>query len=174
MSLLADAIQFATEAHRNKKRKFDNTAYVRHPLSVMGILTEFYLENEAALAAAVLHDTVEDCEDVTLEVIHERFAEIVAGYVFYATEKSQKADGNRKIRKEIDREHYARGTQVSQDIKLADMIDNIPTMVLYTPDFALVYLDEKLQLLGALKKCNPVLKARAIKLISDMHNLLIK
>jgi (p)ppGpp synthase/HD superfamily hydrolase len=173
MPLIEKALQFAMEAHRGQIRKFDGVAYIKHPLSVMGILTEFYTEQEV-LASAILHDTVEDCEDITLEVIHERFAEIVAGYVFYVSEKSQKADGNRKIRKEIDREHYAKGTKVSQDIKIADMLDNIPTIALYTPEFALMYLDEKLQLLGALKKCTPALKVRAIKMIYDMFTFLNK
>lgn len=165
MSLLNDAILFATEAHKGQFRKFDYTAFIRHPLSVMGIMSQ-YTDDPSALAASVLHDTVEDCDDITLEVIHERFGEIVAGYVFYVTEKSTKNDGNRKKRKEIDRIHYSVGTKISQEIKVADAIDNIPSMVLYNTEFSKLYIKEKLSLLYDLTKANSDIKQKAYNLIN--------
>lgn len=171
MSLLCEAIDFAIEAHKGKVRRFSNTAYIQHPLAVMGILTEFY-DSEEVLAAAVLHDTVEDCEDITLEVIHERFAETVAGIVFYVTEISQKSDGNRAVRKAIDLRHYAAGPPESQDLKCADIIHNVPSIVQFDPEFAWVYLKEKEQLLNALEKCNPILKTRTYTLLYNMYNFL--
>ena len=164
--LLQDSIKFAVEAHQGQFRKFDKSAYIKHPLSVMGMMTEF-TSDESVLSACVLHDTVEDCKDVTLEVIHERFGEIVAGYVFYTTEMSKKSDGDRSFRKEIDRRHYSKGSEFSQNIKLLDMIDNIPTIVLFDPKFSMTYINEKLQLIQVLKKGNMILQKRALSLISD-------
>lgn len=169
MSILEEAIIFATEAHKNQRRKFDNSPYIRHPLSVMGMMTEFS-NDPAVLAACVLHDTVEDCADITLEVIHERFGEIVAGYVFYVTEKAQKSDGIRVARKNIDKKHYSRGTAVSQNIKIIDALDNVPSMFLYDPKFAIIYTGEKLNLLDSLDKCNKVLYNRATDLFVRMLN----
>ena len=165
--VINDAVSFAIEAHKGQVRKFDNTPYIRHPLSVMGMMTEF-TDDPAVLAACVLHDTVEDCQDVTLEVIHERFGELVAGYVFYATEKSNKLDGIRKIRKAIDRFHYSCGTSVSQDIKVLDMIDNVPSMFHVNKEFALRYVEEKISLLNVLNKCNPILKTRIFNIIEKL------
>ena len=134
------------------------------------MMTEF-TSDPAILAACVLHDTVEDCADVTLEVIHERFGELVAGYVFFVTEKSQKSDGNRKVRKEIDNEHYSRGSSVSQDIKICDLIHNVPSMVLYDPEFAKVYIEEKLNLLMVLSRAEPALKRRAYNLLYKLRRM---
>jgi guanosine-3',5'-bis(diphosphate) 3'-pyrophosphohydrolase len=167
MGLIEEALVFAIEAHKNTFRKYDNTPYIRHPMAVMGIMTLITTE-EAALAAALLHDTVEDCEDITLEVLHERFGEIVAGYVFYCTEKSKKTDGNRSIRKEIDRRHYSSGCSASHNIKIADMIDNIPGIVFNDPIFSKTYMYEKIQLLGMLQKADIRLQKIALKLIADM------
>lgn len=170
--LLQEAIEFAVESHKGHFRRYEGVSYVTHPMAVMGAMTEF-TNDEAILSACVLHDAVEDCEAVDIEVIHERFGEIVAGYVFYATEKSKKIDGNRAVRKEIDRRHYSAGTSVSQDIKVLDMINNMPTITLFsTYEFADTYLSEKLQLLGCLRKCNPVLKSRASQLIGELYLLL--
>lgn len=173
MSILEDAILFAIEAHKNVYRKFDRTAYIRHPLAVMGIMTS-YTDDLSVLAAAVLHDTVEDCADVTLEIIHDRFGEVTASTVFYATEKATKKDGNRKIRKEIDKVHYSSGTTHSQNLKVADMLDNIPGIVLCDPHFAPMYLDEKASLIKVLTKANPIIIARAELLIKNMYTILEK
>lgn len=163
--MLSEAIRFAIEAHQGQKRKYDWTAYIKHPLSVMGMLTEFTTD-PMSLSAAVLHDTVEDCQDVTLEVIHERFGEVVAGYVFYTTEKSRKEDGPMEFRKAIDREHYAKGSQVSQTIKVLDMIDNIPGICYNNPRHGEVYIKEKLALLDYLTKAEISAKVKAINLIN--------
>lgn len=167
MRFLEYSIMFAIEAHKGQVRKFDGTPYIRHPLAVMGMMTEF-TDDPAVLSAAVLHDTVEDCEDITLEIIHENFGEIVAGYVFYATEKSIRNGMSRKERKEIDRIHYASGTEVSQNIKVLDMIDNIPSMFHVDKDFAHKYVQEKVALLYSLKKCNPILKDRTLAMIEKL------
>lgn len=170
MSLLDEAILFAIEAHKEQKRKFDGTSYIRHPLSVMGIMSEIN-SDPAALAACALHDTVEDCADITLEVIHERFGEIVTGYVFYATEKSTKKDGSRHIRKQIDNEHYRKGLIVSQNIKVADAMDNVPSMFFFDKNFAIQYTKEKIDLLEVLDKADQTLKNKAFDLFIKCLNL---
>jgi len=169
MHLLTEAFHFANEAHKGQFRKYDNTPYIRHPLAVMGIMT-LVTDDTAILAAAMLHDTVEDCKDVTIDVIHERFGEIVAGYVFYCTEKSQRTDGTRAVRKEIDRRHYSSGSSASQNIKIADMLDNIPGIVVHDAKFGKTYMYEKMQLLGVLQKADIRLQQLITRLIADLFS----
>lgn len=171
MSTLEESILFAVEAHKGQIRRFDGTPFIRHPLSVMGMISAID-SSVVALSAAVLHDTVEDCDDITIEVIHERFGEAIAHAVFYATEKSDKSDGSRAFRKQIDRLHYSNGTQLSQNIKVADMLDNIPSIALYDRKFAIVYLNEKIELLRVLHKCDNILKKRAMDLISNLFEII--
>ena len=169
--MIYEALRFAIEAHAGQIRKFDNTPYIKHPLAVMGMMTEI-TDDPELLSACLLHDTVEDCGDITLEVILERFGEVVASYVFYVSEKSLKTDGTRKVRKEIDRLHYSLGPKPSQNIKILDMIDNIPSMALYDPDFAKLYIEEKVNLLESLTKADSFVKNKVLNVIGKIKKIL--
>lgn len=84
MNLLEEAICFAVRAHAGTLRKDGETPYILHPMeaaAICGTLTA----DEAVLAAAVLHDTVEDT-DVTPSEIRARFGERVAALVASETE----------------------------------------------------------------------------------------
>ena len=75
---LEKAIQFATKAHEGQVRKYTGEPYIVHPLAVMETVATVEHTDEM-LMAAVLHDTVEDC-DVTLDDIVTEFGEIVARF----------------------------------------------------------------------------------------------
>ncbi len=61
-TLVEDAIAFATKAHEGQFRKGGaGIPYITHPLSVMNRLKRHGVVDEVTLAAAVLHDVVEDC-----------------------------------------------------------------------------------------------------------------
>ena len=79
--------------------------------------------DEAMLAAALLHDVVEDTP-VTIEEIQEIFGADVASLVDDLTDVSKPEDGNRKFRKALDREHSAQSSARAQTVKLADLISN--------------------------------------------------
>ena len=84
MNLLEEAVCFAVKAHEGMLRKDGTTPYILHPMeaaAICGTLTS----DQAVLAAAVLHDTVEDT-DTTLDEIRERFGEKVARLVASETE----------------------------------------------------------------------------------------
>ena len=68
------------------------------------------------------------------------------------TDISVLSDGNRAIRKAIDREHLAKQSPETKTIKLADLIDNSKTIVPLDPGFARIYMDEKRLLLPVLKE----------------------
>ena len=75
VELIVRATNFAAIAHRTQLRKDGSTPYINHPIGVASILTELGKITDAnVIAAALLHDTVEDC-DVTFEQIQQEFGE---------------------------------------------------------------------------------------------------
>lgn len=159
------ALDFATKAHGEQKRKYTNDPYIVHPIEVADIVAE-YLDREDAYIAALLHDVVEDT-DVTLEDIQQAFGPIVAEHVYYLTDISVLSDGNRATRKEIDRKHVASGGPIPQTIKVADLISNTRSIVGHDPSFAKVYLKEKKLLLDSLVLADPRILERARKLLAE-------
>ena len=75
-SLFDEAVRFAVEAHRGTERRGKGFPYIIHPMEAAAIVATMTKDQEM-LAAAILHDTVEDT-DVTIEQIRERFGERVA------------------------------------------------------------------------------------------------
>ena len=84
MDLFDKALCFAAEKHSGQIRKMANTPYILHPAEVAAIVGTMTDDREA-LAAAVLHDTVEDT-DTTIEEIREKFGRRVALLVMTETE----------------------------------------------------------------------------------------
>ncbi len=76
----ADAVSFALEAHAAQTRKGTRIPYVSHLLQVAGLVLEHGGDAEQAIAA-VLHDAIEDCEEVDAETLRARFGGIVSQIV---------------------------------------------------------------------------------------------
>lgn len=162
------AKEFATLKHAEveQMRKYTGEPYITHPASVVE-LVRGVPHTEEMLAAAWLHDTVEDT-DCTIYEIESLFGVEVAGLVEMLTDVSKLGDGNRATRKAIDREHTAKATPEGKTIKLADLIDNSHSIIEKDPKFAKVYLAEKALLLEVLTEGNEQLWQRA-KDIVDSH-----
>ena len=93
--MIDKAIAFATKAHEGQLRKGTNLPYILHPMEVGMIVSRMTDDNEV-IAAAVLHDTVEDCDGVSLEMIREEFGEKVARIVTAESEDKAKSWMERK------------------------------------------------------------------------------
>lgn len=61
------AVEFATKAHEGQFRKGTRRPYIVHPIEVKDIVSTM-TRDEEVISAAVLHDTIEDCQGVTREV----------------------------------------------------------------------------------------------------------
>jgi (p)ppGpp synthase/HD superfamily hydrolase len=157
--LVQQALEFATIAHGLQKRKYTGAPYIVHPVEVMEIVKTVE-HDDAMLAAALLHDVVEDT-DVVIEEIEDRFGPDVASLVSDLTDISKPEDGNRKLRKGLDRVHSAQSSARAQTVKLADLISNSADILVNDPNFAKVYIAEKELLLEVLTKGDPVLHDRA-------------
>lgn len=139
---LPTVVEFATIAHQGQVRKYSGEPYINHPLEVARIVSKCMGVTDEMIAAALLHDTVEDC-DVTLEQITDHFGHEVARLVGWLTDVSRPEDGNRFVRKALDREHTGRGCCDAKTIKLADLISNTRSIVIDDPGFAKTYMAEK-------------------------------
>jgi (p)ppGpp synthase/HD superfamily hydrolase len=159
------ALEFATKAHIDQKRKYTGEPYIHHPIAVAQIVRSVP-HTEEMIAAAYLHDVVEDC-GVTLDAIAERFGERVANLVAALTDISKPSDGNRAERKRIDREHLAQASSDAKTVKLADLIDNAASILERDPDFARIYIREKKLLLPHIVQGNHSLWWRACKIVVD-------
>ena len=84
MSIVSKALLFATAHHQHQHRKGTKIPYMAHLLNVCKLLAESNCSDEI-LAAALLHDVVEDT-DVTIEEVEEKFGGHVAEIVKGATE----------------------------------------------------------------------------------------
>lgn len=142
------AIGFATSAHNKQYRKYTNEPYVNHCIAVASKAAE-HTQYLPTIVAAVLHDVVEDTH-IELSDIIQAFGTDVASLVEQVTDVSRPQDGNRAIRKQIDRDHLRGCSVQAAIIKLADLYDNTRTIIEYDPDFAKVYLKEKVLLMPLL------------------------
>jgi len=70
--LVNQAIAFATRAHEGQVRKGTTRPFILHPLEV-GEIVATMTDDEEIISAAILHDTIEDCENITEETICEYF-----------------------------------------------------------------------------------------------------
>jgi myo-inositol-1(or 4)-monophosphatase len=101
MELVSEAVTFAVKAHDGMRRKKSQSPYILHPLEaavIVGTMTD----DQNVIAAAVLHDAVEDT-DVTIEEIEERFGKRVKSLVQSETEDKREhipPDQTWRIRKE--------------------------------------------------------------------------
>ena len=157
MELLDRAIVFAAKAHAGQLRKYTGLPYITHPIDVMVIVSTVE-HTEAMLAAAVLHDVVEDC-DHTIGEIYRTFGQEVHDLVWALTD--QHTLGNRAARKTAEAHRWIIQSAEAQTIKLADLISNTSSIVEHDPNFAKVYLAEKRFLLQNLGKGDQILWERA-------------
>jgi (p)ppGpp synthase/HD superfamily hydrolase len=161
--LIDKAKTFATAAHAavGQLRKYTNDAYIVHPAAVAAIVGSVPHTDEM-VAAAWLHDVLEDTQ-VPLDLIVAEFGEHVATLVWWLTDASRPMDGNRAIRRSIDRAHSAKAPKAAQTIKLADILDNNSTIEAHDPNFAVVWREEKRLLLAVMTAGDPTLMKRALE-----------
>ena len=151
-SLAQTALVFATAAHAavGQMRKYTDDPYIVHPIRVATTVAKFGGTDEM-IAAAYLHDVVEDT-GVSIDDIQDMFGPVVALIVDGLTDVSVPEDGNRAVRKAMDRQHSADATYEAQFVKCADIIDNAHDIGDNDPSFNVVYRKEMLLLIQVLDK----------------------
>src|SRR3982750_482468 len=121
METVLQAAAFAAEKHRNQRRKDEEASpYINHPIQLAYILVQADIEDPKILAAALLHDPIEDT-DTTLD---ER--EIVFGHeiAHIVAECSDDKKLTKLERKQAQIDHAAKLSRAARLVKLADKIAN--------------------------------------------------
>lgn len=124
--LLDRAIIFAVQAHAGTERRGKGYPYIVHPMEAVEIVATMTPDQEL-LAAAALHDTVEDT-DVTLEQIRDLFGPRVASLV--ADESDQMPEGMTEeeswhARKQAAMDRLSRASREAKMVALGDKLSNM-------------------------------------------------
>jgi len=157
--LIEKAKRNATRAHKGQTRKYgDKHPYIIHPEAVSTLVRTSSDVIPEMVAAAWLHDVVEDT-DWTIEEVRTEFGQVIGDLVDELTNPSkQYPNFSRGKRKQIDRDHTANISDAAKTIKTADRLHNLKGILENAPkDFAEMYLYETVELFQLLTGANPCL-----------------
>ena len=163
MGLVLSAMEFAARKHKDQRRKDkDASPYINHPITLANVLwKEGGVDDPRVLAAALLHDTIEDTE-TTYDELRGRFGATVADMVVEVTDvKFLK----KHARKRLQVARAARSTRGAKLVKLADKIANLRDLIANPPaDWSLErrreYFDWAKSVIDQLRGTNAKLERR--------------
>jgi len=123
LALLLKALAFAAHKHRDQRRKDrDSSPYINHPIALAKVLVnEGGVFDTNVLAAALLHDTVEDTA-TTRKQLQRSFGAKIAGIVAEVTDDKRHSKAKRKA---LQIRHAAAISPEAKLVKLADKICNV-------------------------------------------------
>ncbi|MFM9966225.1 MAG: HD domain-containing protein [Planctomycetaceae bacterium] len=129
--LVERAMRVAARSHRQQTRKASDLPYLTHPASVALLLVKAGIADEEILAAALLHDVVEDT-DCSLADLAAQFPPKVIELVAALSERKRDDSGQKRSwqdRKIEHLEHIKAASWEARAITLADKLHNLGTMV---------------------------------------------
>ena len=129
--LVERAMRIAAKAHRHHHRKGSDLPYITHPAHAAMILLRAGINEDEILAAALLHDVVEDT-DHTFELLAAEFPPKVVQLVAAMTERKLDRDGRHRSwqeRKDEHLRHIAGEPWEARAIVLADKLHNLGSMI---------------------------------------------
>jgi guanosine-3',5'-bis(diphosphate) 3'-pyrophosphohydrolase len=130
-SLILRAAAFAAERHRDQRRLGnDETLYINHPFAVASALCdEGGVADVELLAAALLHDTIEDTA-TTQDELRKAFGPRIARIVAEVTDDKNLSKAERK-RMQLD--HAAEVSPEAKQLKIADKLCNLRDILASPP-----------------------------------------
>ena len=129
--LIRQAFDVALDAHKHQRRK-SGEAYIFHPLAVAKIVAQEIGLDATSIAAALLHDVVEDNEDYSIQDIEQQFGKTVARIVDGLTKISSLKKDMHDV--SLQAENFRKMLLTLNDdvrviiIKIADRLHNMQTM----------------------------------------------
>ncbi len=173
--LLLKAARFSAEKHRDQRRKDSHASpYINHPIQVAETLAAIGgVEDMSLLAAALLHDTVEDTGTRPEEIEAEFGAEVL----FLVMEVTDDKSLPKPERKRLQVENAPHKSHRAKLLKLADKICNVGD-ILHTPpaDWSLQRRREYLlwteQVVEGLRGASPSLERCYDELLSEGKQML--
>lgn len=163
LTTLFDALHFAADQHRDQRRKdVGATPYINHCIALAELLVRVgQVDDPVVLAAAILHDTVEDTR-TTFEQLEARYGLDITSVVREVTDdKTLPKD----VRKRLQVEHAAHASSRAKLVKLADKICNVEDVITSPPaDWSLerrrAYLVWSAEVVRGCRGTNAALEAR--------------
>jgi len=157
LALVFKALHFAAEKHKKQRRKgSDDTPYINHPIAVAYYLCTFAnICDLNVLAAAILHDALEDT-DATPEEIEEQFGRQVLKLVLEVTDDKSLP---KKIRRREQENTVSQRSHGAKLIRIADKISNLNDLY-HTPpsgwdsETQIEYLDWTERVINKIKGVN--------------------
>lgn len=124
MELVTQAMIFAAQKHDGAVRKASRIPYIVHPMEAAAIAASI-TDDQEILAAAVLHDVMEDC-GVSYGELHARFGKRVADLVFEdSNNQGVYASASWNVRKREAVRKLASASREMRLLTLADKLSNI-------------------------------------------------
>lgn len=174
--ILNQIADFGDRAHGEQRRKYSPDRYMVHPIRVMKNCQN-YTDDISILAAALLHDVLEDTpvseqeirvflKDLLTEDQTERAIKLIVDLTDVYTKEAY-PNFNRRTRKEKENDRMATIHPDAQTIKYADIIDNTDEIVIHDPSFAKVFLHECQKNLKRMDRGNPDLYRIAQKKVDN-------
>jgi guanosine-3',5'-bis(diphosphate) 3'-pyrophosphohydrolase len=170
MALVLKAAAFAAEKHRDQRRKDRHaTPYINHPIALAQILAvEGDVQDAEVIAAAILHDTIEDT-NTTEDELRRVFGETIASMVAEVTDDTT---ADKKTRKNLQIQHAPHLSDGAKLVKLADKIANLRDMAHNPPhDWGTVrrreYFDWAGQVIDGLRGTHAALEARFDEIVRE-------
>ena len=168
------AARFASLKHVSQKRKgVAAEPYLNHLIEVADLVATAIPESDTnVIAAALLHDTIEDTKTTKEELVRE-FGEDIAGLVSEVTDDKSLP---KQERKRLQIEHAPHLSARAQTIKIADKISNLRG-ILFTPpeDWDLrrkrEYFDWAKRVVDGCTAPNPVLKEEFARVLQQVDEL---
>ncbi len=136
MSLVEKAILVATSAHAGIMRKGKNRPYILHPIEAMTIVGSL-TDDKEILAAAVLHDTIEDTS-VTRKDLELQFGNRVANLVASESENKRHGKAPEETWETRKQETIAHLQDSDKDVKLVCLGDKLANLRELARDYAQV------------------------------------
>ncbi|MBU3759208.1 MAG: bifunctional (p)ppGpp synthetase/guanosine-3',5'-bis(diphosphate) 3'-pyrophosphohydrolase [Candidatus Omnitrophica bacterium] len=122
LAIFLEAVSFAARAHEGQKRRDGQTPYISHPMRVAMILRHLFgVKDETVLAAAVLHDVLEDTRQ-DYDDLAARFGERAASYAAMLSKDNRLPEPLRESSYLIQ---LKSAPLVVKLIKTADFYDNL-------------------------------------------------
>lgn len=177
LNLTIKALEFAARKHRDQRRKDHNSSpYINHPIALAHILVnEAGVDDEVVIAAAILHDTIEDT-DTTGEEIEKHFGAHIRSIVEEVTDDMTLPKLERRA---LQIQHASGLSKEAALVKLADKIANLRDLqhsppLRWTPDRKQEYRDWAQRVIENIIDPHPQLLALFSEVIAQPQDLSTK
>ncbi len=169
--IIENALKYATKKHEGQYRKSkEQKPYIIHPINVANLLRKYKQSHkiETLVAAAYLHDTIEDTDTTFYELVDKFGIEIAALVREVSTDKDLKNEIGKAKYLAIKMKNMSNW---ALDIKLCDRLDNISSLVDVDKEFRNRYIKETLYIVSYIIN-NRKLTNTQVKIIKDIINIL--